>query len=525
MGYFKSLRFQDFRKLTNEDLKKIKEFLPEIKEVDDKKLWLYENREALIKNEEVTKIISNKVFAGKVTIKLYKINDNIDKEKVIEILEGDSFNYNKCNLNSNDAISIYSTLKIQEGKYVIRVMYRNGTRYDDNQDGKIPDIKYIDVVLDIETGIIEVRTEINKAKKIIEYIKGKLSMRNVDGIRVLSKYNNIEEFAKAINGNFKKIFSNTSIQIDELNSNDVLALGELVLALDDYLINKDTDNFVEKLETIKFETEGITFTQTFLAGCNQIGISVSNKENKDLSNQGLYKILNKHLSNDNGYISFKLKDGDKDSTIRLSTGINKNTVQFISSVNEEEIEMILSNIITLESSAGLDTDEVIALSKDIVEFIENKNTNAIRIEHLVNNFNLSESTVIDILEGYVKKEMLERKFEVVCEKDASVLLEINDINNIKETLTLECPVCEESYTIDYSKMMLEENMDIINLVYVKTQRGYCELESQDREINTKMVSQLLEEQLNINEESDCKESCKVKTTPFKVLMKVASVLF
>ena len=79
MGYFKSLRFQDCRNLTNEDLKKIKEFLPEIKEVDDKKLWLYENREALIKNEEVTKIISNKVFAGKVTI-----SDTKKKREVID---------------------------------------------------------------------------------------------------------------------------------------------------------------------------------------------------------------------------------------------------------------------------------------------------------------------------------------------------------------------------------------------------------------------------------------------------------
>ena len=68
-------------------------------------------------------------------------------------------------------------------------------------------------------------------------------------------------------------------------------------------------------------------------------------------------------------------------------------------------------------------------------------------------------------------------------------------------------------------------MDVINLVYVKTQRGYCELESQDREIHTKMISQLLEEQLNINEESGDKDNCEAKTTPFKIFKKFAAVLF
>jgi hypothetical protein len=462
--YLKLLTTEDYRKLTNDDLKELRKLIPELKEtICDPKEWL-KNNIGVIEDSSAIEIIKDKVFAGQITIKLYKVNTIISREDIIKKLKSKEFKYNKIEKSNEEKISIYSTFYIEENKYLIRLRYDNGERTAYGH--KFEDIRYIDVLYHVDEKVLEVRSDINKAKKIINFLNKKLNIGTIEGIRVLRKHKNIENFAAGINGHFKKMNSNTALEANELNSKDIIALGELVLAIDDFLLNDDITTFIEKLEVLKFSNK-LTFTQAFLAGCNQIGISVSNNQNGDLRNQGLYKVLSKYLSNENGYISFASSKDSNEVTIRLSTKLDTNTIQFVSSATEKEIDIIIRNIVEDIRSKIIDISEVNELSNEIQKYIENPEIRAIRPEYLVENFNLEEDTVIGILEGYIKNGYLSEEFELINPNNCEVLKEFSSLNEIREDIDFIIDKVDSDYKlIDNNKSFVEEYEEFINIKYV-----------------------------------------------------------
>lgn len=62
--YLKLLTTEDYRKLTNDDLKELRKLIPELKEtICDPKEWL-KNNIGVIEDSSAIEIIKDKVFAG-----------------------------------------------------------------------------------------------------------------------------------------------------------------------------------------------------------------------------------------------------------------------------------------------------------------------------------------------------------------------------------------------------------------------------------------------------------------------------
>lgn len=507
--YLKLLTDEDYKKLINNDLGELKKLIPELKEtIYDERTWLKNNIEE-IEDVKAIEIIKNKVFAGQITIKLYKVNTIISRDEIIKRLESDEFKFNKVEILAEEKISIYSTLYIDENKYLIRLRYDNGER--SSYGHKFPDVRYINVFYHVNEKVLEVRSDISKSKRIIDFLNKKLNIGVIQGMRVLRKHKSIEDFAAAIDGHFNKISSNTALEIGELEEEDIVSLGNLVLAIDDFLSNSDVTTFIEKLEMLKFNTK-LTFTQAFLAGCNQIGISVSNQLKGDLRNQGLYKVLSKHLSNENGYISFSSNADSKEVTIRLSTKINTNTVQFVSSVTENEISIIVKNIIEGIRSNVIDADEIKELSTEVQQYIQNPQIKAIRPEFLIENFKLEEDTVIGILEGYVNEGYISMKLELTGKENSAVSREYNSIVEMRSDIEFIVDEIDSDYKfIDDDEYFLEEYEDFINVKYNIVKRDAIKSDEDAVEVISKQIE--LQMKNNIKKEIE-KESPKKKLNLF-----------
>ncbi len=296
------------------------------------------------------------------------------------------------------------------------------------------------------------------------------------------------------------------------------SLTTLVEALDVYLINKDLNLLIEKLELIKFNTENLTFTQIFLAGCSQIGISVSQLEG-DLCKQGIYKVFGKYLSNDNGYICFKLKEGYDMATIRLSTGLDRNTVQFVSSVDEEEINLIVTNIVSDIKQYDYDFEKIRNTSVEIEAYLSNKSVKSIRPEYLVDKFKLSEESTISILERYVDKGALIRKFEAICPNDNNILIEENDYKEIIDKSELKCDICGSLYT----ELKKE---DILQIIYEVNEAYRNSITIMGRKINEQNTFDILLEEMNKNDGiiKEGKNEEKNKVSVFRRMRDLVSLL-
>lgn len=521
MNYLKLLTANDYNKLTNDDLKSLRKLIPELKDdTCDPREWLRENIED-IGNIKAVEMIKNKVFAGQITIKLYKVNLIVSNEEIIKKLMNEDFKFNKIDYDGDDEkISIYSTFMLEEDKYIIRLKYNNGLRTAYGH--KFQDIRFIDVLYHFNEKVLEVRTDITKAKKIVEYLGRKLNIGTIEGIRVLRKHKTIEAFSVAINGHFKKMSSNMALEIGQLNDSDIIALGELVLSLDEFLLNNDKDIFIEKIESLKFSNK-LTFTQAFLAGCSQIGLSVPNKLDSDLKNQALYKTLSKYLSNENGYITFPSEDKLNEVTIRLSSKINTNTVQFVSSATENEIKIIVSNIIEDIRTKNIDILEIEQLSEEIQRYFKNTEIKSIRPEYLIENFNLEEDTVIGILNGYIKNGYISEKFEVINSESLDVVNEFNSIDEIRNDVDLIVNNVDSDYEIIHNNdCFIEEYGEFINVKYNIINRRL----KQEKDANKVIISKELEAQLNksmtnIGENKKITKEVGIKKS---ILKKVASFL-
>lgn len=498
MNYCKYLREDDFYNLTNADIKSLEKELESLKDFKgDKRKWLFDNKESLDDNQSVKEIISQKILAGQKTIKLFKIKLIKSKNDTIKELKSEKFNFNKVVIDESDkGTSIYSTLQIKENIYLIRLRRNMGVKK--YQGTEFNSIKFVDVFYYVDKDIVEVRSDYNMAKRIINYLGINLHFSHKE-IKILSKHKDLELFAKSINGTFKKLYSNTAVDISEISEEDSIALGELVVALDKYVIDKDEITFLDNIKSINFNNEKLTFSYAFLAGCKQIGISVSNDSDMDVLNQGLYTVLNKHLSSDNGYIV--MKNGNEEYTIKVST--KSNTVRFVSSVSEKIISSVVDNVIDDEiindNKIALDPLAIDGLAKEIEEFIYGEIVNEFRVEKLVERFGLNEKTVQGILNKYIKDGYIQQRIELISPETGIVIKELNDISEIKENKGLIFETYKLS-PVDIDGDLIEEFSEVfgeyIYLKYSVNEEKIKEIKDHKEDIKCNISKMLMDEFIN-----------------------------
>ena len=351
MNITEIITHSDFCNLNQADIDSIKKELDiTIPKDIDCISYLYEIRSTIYKNNTCKDIVLNKCLAGITTVKWYGFNiqDKDEENAILEAIEDmDSFNsVRTIDINKLTGPSECTCIKKDEGVYLTRTLIplsskrvSNGNTYT-----KVPNIRNVVSIVDINNKYIEVRASSKDADKVVRHLASRLKLKNIYGIRVLGRYSNqIEQFKNSLLN--AKFIDTTSVPDAEitLTKEESSLLASVLIALDEYFINKDIDKFNTQLKEIEIDTEGIPFTQLFLAGMSKIGMSIRPDIEEDLCCQSLYTILKKYLTNHTGYITFS--NIEKGSNITIQVGIKTNSITFRSSSTEGTIEYIRSKIL------------------------------------------------------------------------------------------------------------------------------------------------------------------------------------
>lgn len=340
----------DFLNLTSEDINQIKEMLnldvPD--EMDDYE-YLYKNINIIEENCEANKIISGKLLAGQLSVKWFKFkyDEDFNKEVLRERLESQALGYNVDVVDRvkleiiNDIASIVKNNNI----YTIKVFISDGYKRISNgvETRKEPIVKGVVINVDIENCWVEIRANEERCKKINLILELKLGFKNIEGVRILNKYNNINEFKDSlINGFYLKYKAVPSEEID-LTEEDGIAIVTIVGAIDKYFNDKNTINLLDTLEKLEYDTEGLSLSSILLAGIDNVGMKIRNDSERDVSKQSLYTLLKDNLIEDSSYIRFSIEPNGAEYTMQV--GMNSNSIVFRTSVTEEVISYIRNKIL------------------------------------------------------------------------------------------------------------------------------------------------------------------------------------
>ncbi|GAA0076212.1 hypothetical protein UT300005_05900 [Clostridium sp. CTA-5] len=344
------IAYSDFKNLTKEDIDKIVKKL-EINDIDDdKKHYLYEIKQLIYRDQELNELIENRVFAGRTSLKWYKllIEDSQIME-IVEKLESNENYYNaidKVNTNELSDMHKYTCMKLGNNKYIIRLYVPTGQKTVDNglELKRIKTISNTTVIIDLNEKLLEVRSSSKYADKIANSICDYLHIINHDGKRILGNHSNsLEKFRDSLNNG--KFIDTTSIPDEniELTSSENQLVVKTLESLDEYFIDKGLDKLINSLNDMN--PEGTPFTQLLLAGMSKIGMAVKPNADDDLSQKSLYKLFKGYMTDYSGYITFTLPGDIHEIRYTLLVGVKTNTISFRSSVTEEVIDYVKSKIV------------------------------------------------------------------------------------------------------------------------------------------------------------------------------------
>ncbi|MDU7948679.1 MAG: hypothetical protein E7J31_09585 [Clostridium sp.] len=344
------ITYSDFKNLTKEDIDNIVSKLGiDISDKKDIRYYLYSIKNMIFENSELNTLVLERVFAGRTSLKWYRLN--LPEEKIPELInkiESDENFFNcKADIASDSVTDItqYTCIKLEENKYIIRLYVPTGTKTVDNgvSLSKIKTISNTTAILDVKNNLLEVRSNSKFSDKIARLIMNNLKLTYNGGRLVLGKYrNSIELLRDALNNG--KFIDTTSIPDEniELSFEENKLVVETLEALDRYFYDNNESELINKLS--KMKTDGIPFTQLLLSGMSKIGMAVQQNDNDDLSKKSLYNLFKSYMTDYSGYITFTLP-GDDLNRYTIQVGVTTNTISFRSSATEEVIDYIKSKIV------------------------------------------------------------------------------------------------------------------------------------------------------------------------------------
>ncbi|ANP69013.1 hypothetical protein GTH52_06915 [Clostridium tyrobutyricum] len=348
----------DFINLTNQEIDKIIKILDiELNDKEDPRQRLFDNIDLIFKDNKAKDVLLSKIFAGRKSVKWFKIiyvgNDNIEnyKDLLIKKIESDEYCFDKIKSINNKSLespSLYTCIKLDDNKYIMRFMIPCGTKtYNDGQDySKFKNINNVVVIVDLNCEYLEIRTNSKDATRIANQLMDTfkamyVSIRDLD---VLKNYNgSLEKFKSSLyNGNFAQSLSIPDKNLKLTEENNELLVNMLIV-IDDYFGDKDIKKFNDKVQALNIDTDGTPFTELLLAGMASIGLKIRKDCEEDLSKQTLYNVLKKYITNYSGLIKFS--DSPVGEIYTISVGLKTLSIFFKSSVSEKTIKYIRQKVL------------------------------------------------------------------------------------------------------------------------------------------------------------------------------------
>ncbi len=346
MDIHKVIIFPDVAKLPKSDLKDMATDL----NLEDsgtafdlsKKIW--DSMKTESQRNEIYSKYNNKLLAGRTSVSWFTC-DNLDqlttqiedKEPVNPFEERIPFSVDEIDSTPR----LRSAVRIDENKYFLRFIYKDGTRRILGEDIQIlPTTNTATVYIDAKKGIIEIRTKPSDAQKIAEVIAGylnqTLSLNKEDFIKPFGY--DLEKLADKLEGTLIESKASPEMWLTPYADTENEAILEILNALDVYFETKEVGELQEKLDSsltvLGEELTEIPFVAIVLAGMGNVGLKV---DEDDLRSTPFYQLLKPYLQTSGGNIKFNVEINGVEKQYKVQVGVDTKTVYFRSNTTTEEV--------------------------------------------------------------------------------------------------------------------------------------------------------------------------------------------
>jgi len=305
------------------------------------------------------------LFAGKTSVCWYNFCCINNQKTILEIIT-DKIGFNPLQQKNTDIqdANITTSPRIVGGKalsddnsqYLLRLVFKSCVKRKYNgftlSSESIP--TFVTVIVDEGKKFIEVRGNDKTAKKIESYFGALLKNENepLERRNIIAHFgNNIERLADILEGNLIETISIPEEILDELKEDQVNAIANILMSLDEYFITGDLTKTEEILQNSRacFYNEAenylsVPFSAIVLAGMNRLGMAA----NDELRNQPLYTALQPYLQHQGGFLKFPLAENGVINYYTIKVGLETNTIFFVTPSTEECINYVRNKILLLE---------------------------------------------------------------------------------------------------------------------------------------------------------------------------------
>lgn len=310
------------------------------------KIWEERNSQSFNESLESYK---DELFSHRGSYVCYKVTkgslENLIKDKIEELLDKKQF-IKKEDITKNP--QLIGAYRLNDDEVILKVTYR--VRYEnriENEDIiKIPVIEQTNILLDTKNSVVEVRSNFENSKIIINYIHT-LDENLEFKIEPIDK----DQLKQKLDATTTSSMGYTTIQQINLNETGKTAIEKIINFINDCLEDGNQDfnyeELQEQIDILREEEEVTNFVLLLLSGLGKLDLAAifDSEIKEDLSKNSLYKIIEPFIEANKVYFSVPFNNNGLEENYTINVSLEKNIITFISSPNESIIRHIRSKIL------------------------------------------------------------------------------------------------------------------------------------------------------------------------------------
>lgn len=239
----------------------------------------------------------------------------------------------------------------EQGKYILRFISKYGIMR--NVVGatieRYPKTMITTVVVDENTGIVEVRTSPDAANSIMKKLGRMLEQQVTLGLkRIIAPFGyNVERIADALDGELIDTVSKPELLLEDFTQEQAIAVVEILSALDDYFKTDDIKGLESALNQSRAklgdDSAATPFTVLILNGLEKVGLGAAG----ELRGLVLYDYLKPYLQHQGGYVRFEVMESGNVRRYTVRVGVHSNSIYFMTPATETAIQFVRDRIVNV----------------------------------------------------------------------------------------------------------------------------------------------------------------------------------
>lgn len=292
--------------------------------------------------------ISSYIFAGKTSVSWYLFPN------ARECFNPQTFPQHVSEIDDRLITStptLIGMARIEEDVYLLRYVVKTGIikQVTGFNVTTTPKSSIISVIVDLEDGFVELRTDPKTAKKTIQVLS--TSLGNDASLIHFENFTDetLERLVDELDGKLVETLSFPESEIEDISQEQVHGVIQVLESITDFFATSDTDQLTDSLSTLEVACTGIDlasipFANLILVGMNKLGMCTING---DLREQALFSLLRPHISYRRGFIEFPLSVNGITETHTIRVGLDSKSIYFNSASNDYVIKAVREKLLRL----------------------------------------------------------------------------------------------------------------------------------------------------------------------------------